>query len=252
MFSFTWNTPKISRTPPKIGKIWFYGVKSWFFTRNTPNIFASPSARHNFFKISLYVTCSCHDRAEKLVRISKIKSYLYSVPRVIVLESVLQKLIYSEQKPTNKGTNLMFWWTLFKVNVLVEVCFGLWCLTPLLLRQNKTQLLLQNLISINQKHQVSLLLWQSVLLVEETRENHRPAVSHWQTLSHYVVSSTPRLSGIQTSINQKHQVSLLFILSINWRQVRQKTYNILLTWFRSSSWYWGCCDRMVVGLCNQC
>ena len=38
-------------------------------------------------------------------------------------------------------------------------------------------------------------------LVEETRlpgENHRPAGSHLQTLSHIVVSSTPRLSGIRT------------------------------------------------------
>jgi hypothetical protein len=38
-------------------------------------------------------------------------------------------------------------------------------------------------------------------LVEETRlprENHRPAGSHRQTLSHIVVSSTPRLSGIRT------------------------------------------------------
>ena len=36
----------------------------------------------------------------------------------------------------------------------------------------------------------------SVILVEETgasRENHRPAASHWQTLSHNVVSSTPHL-----------------------------------------------------------
>jgi hypothetical protein len=44
-------------------------------------------------------------------------------------------------------------------------------------------------------------LWRSVLLVEETRvpgENHQPVASHWQTLSHNVVSSTPRLSGIQT------------------------------------------------------
>jgi hypothetical protein len=34
----------------------------------------------------------------------------------------------------------------------------------------------------------------SVLLVEETgvpRENHRPVASHWQTLSHNVISSTP-------------------------------------------------------------
>ena len=41
---------------------------------------------------------------------------------------------------------------------------------------------------------ISVLLWQSVLLMEETGlpgENHRPAASHWQTLSHNVVSSTP-------------------------------------------------------------
>ena len=41
---------------------------------------------------------------------------------------------------------------------------------------------------------ISVISWWSVLLVEETRlpgENHRPATSHWQTLSHNVVSSTP-------------------------------------------------------------
>jgi hypothetical protein len=49
---------------------------------------------------------------------------------------------------------------------------------------------------------ISVILWQSVLLVEETRvpeENHgQPAASHWQTLSHDVVSSTPRPSGVRT------------------------------------------------------
>ena len=42
---------------------------------------------------------------------------------------------------------------------------------------------------------ISVISWLSVLLVEETRvsgENHRPVVSHRQTLSHSVVSSTPR------------------------------------------------------------
>ena len=41
----------------------------------------------------------------------------------------------------------------------------------------------------------------SVLLVQETGvsiENHRPVASHWQNLSHTVVSSTPRLSGTRT------------------------------------------------------
>jgi hypothetical protein len=42
---------------------------------------------------------------------------------------------------------------------------------------------------------ISFILWRSVLFVEETvvlRENHRPFASHLQTLSHNVVSSTPR------------------------------------------------------------
>jgi hypothetical protein len=42
---------------------------------------------------------------------------------------------------------------------------------------------------------ILVISWQSVLLVEETGvpgENHQPAESHWQTLSHNVVSSSPR------------------------------------------------------------
>ena len=35
-------------------------------------------------------------------------------------------------------------------------------------------------------------------LVEEHGENHRPVASYWQTLLHNFVSSTSRLSGIQT------------------------------------------------------
>jgi hypothetical protein len=45
-----------------------------------------------------------------------------------------------------------------------------------------------------------IISWLSVSLVEETgvpRENHWPALGHWQTLSHNVVSSTPRLSGFE-------------------------------------------------------
>ena len=48
---------------------------------------------------------------------------------------------------------------------------------------------------------ISVILWRSVLLLEETGvpgENHRPSASHWQTLSHNVVSITPRLSRVRT------------------------------------------------------
>jgi hypothetical protein len=41
-----------TRPPPplKLEKIWFFYVKSWFFTRNIPKIFAPPSAWRNYFK----------------------------------------------------------------------------------------------------------------------------------------------------------------------------------------------------------
>jgi hypothetical protein len=48
---------------------------------------------------------------------------------------------------------------------------------------------------------ISITSWRSVLLVEETGvsgENHKPAASHWQTLSHNVVSGTTAISGILT------------------------------------------------------
>jgi hypothetical protein len=50
---------------------------------------------------------------------------------------------------------------------------------------------------------ISVISWRSVLLVEETGEpgeNHRLVASHLQTLSHNVVSSSPRMSGIRNHI----------------------------------------------------
>ena len=48
---------------------------------------------------------------------------------------------------------------------------------------------------------ISVISWPSVLLVEEREipgENHRLVASHWQILSHNVVSRTHRQSGIRT------------------------------------------------------
>jgi len=61
------------------------------------------------------------------------------------------------------------------INAIQNEGVGLWCLPP-------------------------LISWLSVLLVEETGvpgENHRPVASNRQTVSHNVVSSTPRLSEIR-------------------------------------------------------
>jgi hypothetical protein len=48
---------------------------------------------------------------------------------------------------------------------------------------------------------ISAISWRSDFLVGEIRvprEKHQPVASHCQTLSHNVVSSRPRMSGIQT------------------------------------------------------
>jgi hypothetical protein len=47
---------------------------------------------------------------------------------------------------------------------------------------------------------ISIISWRSVLLLVLTDvrgEIHRPAASHWHTLSHNVVSSKTRLNGIR-------------------------------------------------------
>jgi len=48
---------------------------------------------------------------------------------------------------------------------------------------------------------ISVISWRSVYWwrkPEYTEKNHRSAASHWQNLSHYVVSSIPRLSRVRT------------------------------------------------------
>ena len=51
------------------------------------------------------------------------------------------------------------------------------------------------------------------------RENHHPATSHWQTLSHNVESNTPCLSGIQT---------VIYIFSVITISIRLFLYYILI------------------------
>ena len=65
---------------------------------------------------------------------------------------------------------------------------------------------------------ISVIWWRSVVLVAETRipgENYIPAASHWQTLSHNVVSSTPHhdwdfTSWVMNNVN-------VFINDITWK-----------------------------------
>ena len=52
MYGWTQGWIRGVHPPPlKLEKIWFFCVKSWFFTRNTPKKFAPPSTRHDFFSV---------------------------------------------------------------------------------------------------------------------------------------------------------------------------------------------------------
>ena len=87
--------------PPKIGKdMIFFCVKWWFFTRNTPKIFAPPSARRNFLKFappnlkswirpwSPHIMSRRFQYNEKMVRMEDI---LFMSPLIVNMSSIINK-----------------------------------------------------------------------------------------------------------------------------------------------------------------
>ena len=75
---------------------------------------------------------------------------------------------------------------------------------------------------------------RSVLLVEETgvpEENHPPAASHLQTLSHNVVSSTPRLSGIPRPVVLTQDTYKLSMISFKCMCLTHHVFSIpVISW----------------------
>ena len=69
---------------------------------------------------------------------------------------------------------------------------------------------------------ISATSWQSVLLVEETGENHRPVANHWQTLSHNVVSRT-------TQHEQGSNSQLLVLIVTDCTSSCKSTYDAITT-----------------------
>ena len=66
---------------------------------------------------------------------------------------------------------------------------------------------------------MSIISWLSVLLMEETgvpRKNHQPIESHWQTLSHNIVSSTLKTNIFLFLHNKKNRTThcLIYIYII--------------------------------------
>ena len=78
---------------------------------------------------------------------------------------------------------------------------------------------------------ISAISWWSQLLVKETGENHRPATSHWQTLSHIVVLST---SHHDPDSNSHHSVVIRTDCTgsckSNYHTITTRTVPSLLLW----------------------
>jgi hypothetical protein len=79
---------------------------------------------------------------------------------------------------------------------------------------------------------ISVMSWQSVLLVEDTGENHRPAASHWQTLLHAVCAQ-----GFVTIFF----ITLLLLKNHNLAQGRNLKCQIFIQHFFKIVLYW-CLD----------
>ena len=75
------------------------------------------------------------------------------------------------------------------------VVMGYWCAMKILCYKFEFSDILKggDMVFNATFNNIAVISWQSVLLVEETRvpgESHQPATSHWQILSHNVVSNT--------------------------------------------------------------
>ena len=143
------------------GKIWNYVYKIWIFMEQT--IINSQIYINIFILNESWGIGSLNDH----IKFSK----------------KIQKILYK----AGKATIISY---LFQINRLLYI-----------LRDQVYSVLIWFMVLNATFNNISITSLQSVLLVEETgvpEENHQPAASHWQTLSHNVVSSTPRQSGIRT------------------------------------------------------
>jgi hypothetical protein len=119
-------------------------------------------------------------------------------------------------------------------------------------------------ITVTQLEQTNYLTWYtlpwwSVLLVEKTGirgENHRPVGSHWQNLSHNVVSSTSRLNGIRThtffkirsrkKFATRPQTTVPFYLRVRWHESECPFYFFVVWTSASVIKFYSYVEEMIV------
>jgi hypothetical protein len=93
---------------------------------------------------------------------------------------------------------------------------------------------------------ISVILWRSVLLVEKTGENHRPAASHWQTWSHNVVMSTPAWVGFALTTLVVIGTDCIGSCKCNYDTITATTTPVFGRYFsicKSTQFLWKTCHR---------
>jgi hypothetical protein len=106
---------------------------------------------------------------------------------------------------------------------------------------------------------ISAKSWWSILLVEETRvpgENRIPVAKHWPTLSHNIVSSTPRMTVVRThNVSGAYQSEIYIIIQIPKQSRMRWCYVISVIFYlitKVPSWSWSHGSWIYNYLCNQC
>ena len=100
---------------------------------------------------------------------------------------------------TNTKAEERYKYSYWRTSNIMERYFGVWKMIfrcyLYVCRENCSAILWWFTVLNATFNNISVLSWKWVSLVEETgepSENHLPVASHWDTLSHTVVSSTPR------------------------------------------------------------
>jgi hypothetical protein len=113
--------------------------------------------------------------------------------RTIIFHATLFKIQW-----TYKYTLMMIFvfMILYSIIIILLICFARNGLTPYFKALTSPSMLVIVIVMVfnTTLSTISVISWWLIWLVEEIlpRENHRPAVSHWQTLLHKGISGTPR------------------------------------------------------------
>jgi hypothetical protein len=113
--------------------------------------------------------------------------------KIIWLSNLLNMSVSDEGYYRNVSYPLYFLSTFSLLNCLQICCTNSSDLCCIFLFKHNMELGVRVLLLNATFNNILVILWRSVLLVAVTGvpgENHRPVVSHWQTLSHKVVSRT--------------------------------------------------------------